>query len=99
MIIIFFRRSEVNRLSKLLSNVPEGGLLLIDAFIYNEAGGSRIIDQWEREGGGLYPPPSVQSMLRVNLINGIPVHIKHCIMLYFFLDVIHELPSRGLVKK
>ncbi|XP_075220007.1 AT hook containing transcription factor 1 homolog [Lycorma delicatula] len=88
------RRTELTKLSKLLSDVPEGGIYLIDALISNEANGECIINEWEREGGGLYPPPSVQSMLRINLINGIPVYVKHCITLYFLMDLIDELPKK-----
>lgn len=78
--------------------LPTGGLFMIDTVITHEAGGNKLTDQWEREGGGttlgLYPPPSVQSLLRTYLVRDIPLHIKHFIVSYFLQDVIHALQSQ-----
>lgn len=92
------RRVELHQLAKSLRHpAPTSGLLLIDAVIAQEAGGSKLTDQWEREGGGAtvgkYPPPSVQSLLRTYLVRGIPLHIKHFIVSYFLLDIIHVLSN------
>ncbi|KAL1116931.1 hypothetical protein AAG570_005400 [Ranatra chinensis] len=65
--------------------------LLIDSLMEEEAG-DRVGDQWEVEGGSeaarLYPPPSVQSLLRVCLMSGIAQSTKHDIIMYFLLDLV-----------
>lgn len=76
--------------------MPTEGLFLVDVMIAQEAG-SRLTEQWEREGGqvtaGKYPPPSVQSLLRTYLVRGVPPHVKHFIVGYFLLDVLHAVDA------
>lgn len=44
--------------------------------------------QWESDGGrGLYPPPSLQALLRTYLVEDIDIVHKHCLFIYVFLDL------------
>uniref|UniRef100_A0A1B6DYT2 ELYS beta-propeller domain-containing protein n=1 Tax=Clastoptera arizonana TaxID=38151 RepID=A0A1B6DYT2_9HEMI len=93
------RRVELEYIASHQKNeCPSSGLFFIDALINQECGSSHLTDQWELEGGattlGKYPPPSVQSLLRIYLIRGIPTLYKHYIVIYFILDVINHLDSK-----
>lgn len=95
----FHRRVELEHIaSSLKTKPPSSGLFFIDALIEQECGGSHLTNQWELEGGattlGKYPPPSVQSLLRIYLLRGIPTLYKHYVVLYFILDVINHLDSK-----
>jgi hypothetical protein len=69
-------------------------ILFIDGLVKRECDGNRLSSLWERDGGtGLYPPPSIQSLLRTYLLDGIPMHVKHCIVIYVFLDLAGLLES------
>ncbi|RZF46756.1 hypothetical protein LSTR_LSTR002619 [Laodelphax striatellus] len=88
------RREKMRQLSrKLLEVNPQlcvADLLLVDTLLKATPGGKRVISQWEAEGslvGGLYPPPSVQSILRIFLVRGVAAHFKHMLIYYFLLDV------------
>ncbi|XP_039290087.1 protein ELYS [Nilaparvata lugens] len=89
------RREKMRQLSrKLLEVNPQlclADLLVVDSLLKTTAGGRRIISQWEAEGsavGGLYPPPSLQSILRIFLVRGVATHFKHMLIYYFLLDVV-----------
>ncbi|KDR14054.1 Protein ELYS [Zootermopsis nevadensis] len=87
------RRAELQKLSR--SATDKMDILFIDGLVKRECDGDRLSSLWERDGGtGLYPPPSVQSLLRTYLLDGIPLHVKHCIVIYVFLDLAGLLESR-----
>uniref|UniRef100_A0A336LLA0 CSON013661 protein n=1 Tax=Culicoides sonorensis TaxID=179676 RepID=A0A336LLA0_CULSO len=51
-----------------------------------------IIELWKEHGGnGIYPPMSLQKMLRVLLIPDIPLKAKHILFAYLFMDINHVL--------
>lgn len=63
-------------------------LLFIDNLIDIECGGEALHAEWRDDGGnGLYPPPSLQALLRTYLIEDVDIEIKHCIFIYVFLDL------------
>ncbi|CAG4939096.1 unnamed protein product [Parnassius apollo] len=64
-------------------------LLYIDQLIDHEFGGKRIHEMWIKGGsecGGLYPPPSLYSLLRLYLLPDIAEEHKHSLVLYLLLD-------------
>lgn len=63
-------------------------LLFIDNLIISKCGAERLQKQWQEDGGsGLYPPPSLQSMLRSYLVQGSSISCKHSLVIYVFLDL------------
>ncbi|XP_037933001.1 protein ELYS homolog isoform X2 [Teleopsis dalmanni] len=63
-------------------------LLFIDAFIDHECKGNMLREHWlENNGNGLYPPTSIEYMLRLLLIPEIDFDKKCAILLYFLLDL------------
>lgn len=63
-------------------------ILYIDAFIEHECNVNELRDHWiECNGNGLYPPPSLQAMLRVMLISDISLETKYILLIYLFLDL------------
>lgn len=95
----FYRRAELHHVAASLKHrPPPSGLYLIDALIKEEGGGSRLTDQWEREGGsitlGMYPPPSIQSLSRIYLLSDVPMFVKHYIVIYFLMDLTNLLDSQ-----
>ncbi|KAI5644097.1 nuclear pore complex assembly domain-containing protein [Phthorimaea operculella] len=64
-------------------------LLYIDQLIEEEFGGDRIHQMWIRGGSetnGLYPPPSLYSLLRLYLLPDIAEEHKHSLVLYLLVD-------------
>ncbi|CAH0761016.1 unnamed protein product [Diatraea saccharalis] len=64
-------------------------LLYIDQLIENEFGGEKIHQMWIRGGSkcnGLYPPPSLYSLLRLYLLPDIAEEHKHSLVLYLLVD-------------
>lgn len=62
--------------------------LFIDTFIERECDSPQLRSEWKNGvGDGLYPPPSLQAMLRVLLIPGIPLENKYALFVYLFLDL------------
>lgn len=50
--------------------------------------------QWQEDGGaGLYPPPSLQSVLRTYLLDGPSLRHKHFLVAYVLLDLAHLMPD------
>lgn len=83
-----------NQLKECYSNneIPlDGGLYLIDYLIEREPNYSQLYQQWERENcqfsDGLYPPSTVQMLVRMYLMQSIPMDTKHYITMYFLLDL------------
>ncbi|XP_055842207.1 uncharacterized protein LOC129909201 [Episyrphus balteatus] len=63
-------------------------LLFIDSFLEHSFKGNTLRDSWQESGGdGLYPPTSVQAMLRIMLIPDVSFENKCALFLYFFLDL------------
>nr|CAD7587784.1 unnamed protein product [Timema genevievae] len=72
---------------------PGKDMLLIDGLVSHECGDSdRLSALWKLDGGsGLYPPPSVQSLLQTYLQTNTDMTVKHCIVIYVLLDLAFEL--------
>nr|CAD7440827.1 unnamed protein product [Timema bartmani] len=72
---------------------PGKDMLLIDGLVSHECGDSdRLSALWKLDGGsGLYPPPSVQSLLQTYLQPNTDMTVKHCIVIYVLLDLAFEL--------
>lgn len=63
-------------------------LLFIDNLVDLECNGKILRKQWESDcGNGLYPPPSLQALLRSYFIENIDIVHKHCLFIYVFLDL------------
>ncbi|XP_037808264.1 protein ELYS homolog [Lucilia sericata] len=63
-------------------------LLFIDSFIEHVCKGNILHEYWlENEGDGVYPPNSLEAMLRVMLVPDLEYENKCAILLYFFLDL------------
>ncbi|CAH0584101.1 unnamed protein product [Chrysodeixis includens] len=87
------RRLKLNRLQ---DNAPPDenesnkpcSLLYIDQLIEQEFGGERTHQLWIKGGSdtGLYPPPSLYSLLRLYLIPDIAEEHKHSLVLYLLVD-------------
>lgn len=63
--------------------------LYIDSFIDRECNASHLLrKEWSNGlGDGLYPPPSLQAMLRILLVPGISLENKYMLFVYLFLDL------------
>lgn len=71
-------------------NVKNGtsASLYIDQLLQNETNGSQLSELWQSDGGtGMYPPPSIQSLLAMYLQDGIDIQTKNSIVIYVFLDL------------
>ncbi|XP_026732678.1 protein ELYS isoform X2 [Trichoplusia ni] len=88
------RRLKLNRLQ---DNAPPDenesnkpcSLLYIDQLLEQEFGGERTYQMWINGGSecnGLYPPPSLYSLLRLYLIPDIAEEHKHSLVLYLLVD-------------
>ncbi|CAL1543685.1 unnamed protein product [Lymnaea stagnalis] len=77
------RRAEL----KNFNGVMEGfSLLLIDDLLTCQ--GQAIKNAWEALGGnGLYPPPSMQGIVNMYLIEDVSTEVKHAITLYLLQDL------------
>lgn len=63
-------------------------VLFIDSFIDHELNAKTLRDHWIESGGdGLYPPPSLQAILRLFLVPDVSFEKKCSLFLYFFLDL------------
>lgn len=63
-------------------------LLYIDAFLDQICGENDLKSQWENCGGtGLYPPRSIEAMLRVFLLPTLTYDQQCSLLWYFFLDL------------
>lgn len=63
-------------------------LLYIDSFIEHVCKGNTLREYWlENDGNGLYPPNSLEAMLRIMLVPDLDFDNKYAILLYFFLDL------------
>lgn len=46
-----------------------------------------------RDGGPVYPPPSLQALLRMYLLEDVPDHVKNMLLYYVMLDVQEFMPA------
>lgn len=62
--------------------------LFIDTFIEQECNPDAIKKLWKENGGnGLYPPSSIQTLLRTLLIPDISIENKYILFVYLFMDI------------
>ncbi|XP_052749995.1 protein ELYS isoform X2 [Galleria mellonella] len=85
------RRLKLNRLDNSAGEDNSNkscSLLYIDQLIEKEFGGERIHQMWRNGGSetGLYPPPSLYSLLRLYLLPDVPDEHKHSLVLYLLVD-------------
>lgn len=81
------RRAQLQLLSKEKFSSSDS-LLFIDNLITHKCGAEELQGQWQEDGGsGLYPPPSLQSLLRIYLIPNASICHKHSLVIYLFLDL------------
>ncbi|XP_073834708.1 AT hook containing transcription factor 1 homolog [Musca autumnalis] len=84
------KRSYFRKINDLNISKKSGScrLLYIDAFIDHSCKGNILHEYWsENDGDGLYPPNSLEAMLRVMLVPELDYENKYAILLYFFLDL------------
>lgn len=75
-------------------NIPSK-YLFIDMFIKNECGQDTLKELgMEINGNGIYPPSSLQAILRVLLLNDITFENKYVLLTYLFLDI-NSILSEG----
>lgn len=66
--------------------------LLIDRIVASVR--DSIGAHWKHAGGhSTYPPPNIQSLLSIYLLEGPSMEVKHLITSYFFLDLVSLLPD------
>jgi len=93
------RRRELVSLNPSL--IKNSDLLAIDGLILNTP---QVHELWKTNDNptGLYPPPSIYSLVSIYLDDSVSTEIKHQIMLYSLLDLISYLSDRqdqNLVEK
>ncbi|XP_066159044.1 protein ELYS isoform X2 [Euwallacea fornicatus] len=80
--------------------VEKDCLLFIDNMINNMAGAETLRQQWQEDGGsGLYPPPSLQSVLRTYLVDGPDLVTKHSLVTYILLDIAASVDEHNKIIK
>uniref|UniRef100_W8ARA9 Protein ELYS n=3 Tax=Ceratitis capitata TaxID=7213 RepID=W8ARA9_CERCA len=94
-----FERDNDNFISKKTGSCR---LLFVDALIAHECNSDALRECWLENGGnGLYPPPSIEAMLRVMLVPEVEFESKCAILLYFFLDLhmtMDDQTHKGIVE-
>ncbi|XP_013172174.1 PREDICTED: uncharacterized protein LOC106121195 isoform X1 [Papilio xuthus] len=104
------RRLKLHRLQENAPQEAEAGhrscsLLYIDQLIEHEFGGQRTHDMWMKGGSdcrGLYPPPSLYSLLRLYLLPDVAEEHKHSLVLYLLLDyctVYDEIRYEAVIRR
>ncbi|XP_026681685.1 protein ELYS isoform X3 [Diaphorina citri] len=91
------RRTELSNLSaQSLLELPPSGLYMIDSLALNltQARAPLLREQWGVGGEDcpLYPPPSLQALLRMYLLEEVPAHVKDMLLYYVKLDIQHYMP-------
>lgn len=85
------QRMKLSVLDENRSSSPSA-FIYIDMFIEHSCDMQAITDLWKEQGGcGLYPPVSLQKLLRVLLIPDIPIEAKQVLFVYLFMDINHVL--------
>ena len=80
-----------HRLSLQNEGEYQTNLVFIDEFIRRECSEEKLRENW----CGIYPPKSLQAMLRTLLISEISVENKHVILLYVFMDITKVLSEES----
>ncbi|KAJ8920901.1 hypothetical protein NQ315_015694 [Exocentrus adspersus] len=81
------KRAQLQMLTK-ETFISSDSLLFIDNLVSHKCGAELLQKQWQDDGGsGLYPPPSLQSLLRTYLVEGADISHKHSLIIYVFLDL------------
>ncbi|XP_068618212.1 protein ELYS isoform X2 [Battus philenor] len=104
------RRLKLHRLQENAPQDEDAGhrsctLLYIDQLLEHEFGGQRIHEMWIKGGseiGGVYPPPSLYSLLRLYLLPDIAEEHKHSLVLYLLLDysmVYDEIRYEAVIRR
>ncbi|KAJ6632813.1 Protein ELYS like [Pseudolycoriella hygida] len=63
-------------------------VLYIDSFIEHECNSAVLRSEWRKGfGDGLYPPASLQAMLRTLLVPDVPTERKYMLFVYLFMDL------------
>ncbi|XP_069118568.1 protein ELYS-like isoform X2 [Argopecten irradians] len=79
--------SKRQELHKLHSDLGDTDLLMIDGLLSHMGPGVRNL--WSREGGeGVYPPPSLNALLSIYLLDDMDLMAKHSVVLYLLMDLI-----------
>ncbi|XP_030746722.1 protein ELYS isoform X2 [Sitophilus oryzae] len=79
--------------------VEKDCLLYIDNLI-NNSGSTVLRQQWQEDGGGgLYPAPSLQSVLRTYLLEGPDILFKHSLVTYTLLDIATTVDENNKIVK
>ncbi|XP_050304402.1 protein ELYS isoform X2 [Anthonomus grandis grandis] len=80
--------------------VEQDCLLFIDNMINYRGCAEVLRQQWQEDGGsGLYPPPSLQSVLRTYLLDGADLDFKHSLVTYVLLDIAKTLDQDDKIIK
>ncbi|XP_064329837.1 protein ELYS-like, partial [Phalacrocorax carbo] len=84
-------RQQLERLSR---GKRDSDCLMIDGMVSQL--GDRVEKLWQRDEGGTgkYPPPSLQALLELYLLEGIEESHKHAITIYLLLDITHPFPNK-----
>ncbi|XP_064329866.1 protein ELYS-like, partial [Phalacrocorax carbo] len=84
-------RQQLERLSR---GKWDSDCLMIDGMVSQL--GDRVEEMWQREEGGTgkYPPPSLQALLELYLLEGVEESHKHAITIYLLLDITHPFPNK-----
>ncbi|XP_064329845.1 protein ELYS-like [Phalacrocorax carbo] len=84
-------RQQLERLSR---GKWDSDCLMIDGMVSQL--GDQVEEMWRREEGGTgkYPPPSLQALLELYLLEGVEESHKHAITIYLLLDITHPFPNK-----
>ncbi|XP_064329818.1 protein ELYS-like, partial [Phalacrocorax carbo] len=84
-------RQQLERLSR---GKRDSDCLMVDGMVSQL--GDRVEEMWRREEGGTgkYPPPSLQALLELYLLEGVEESHKHAITIYLLLDIMHPFPNK-----
>ncbi|GFR79793.1 protein ELYS-like, partial [Elysia marginata] len=83
------RRAELSTKKGIIDGTS---LLLVDSLVDSQ--GPYIREVWQNLGGdGNYPPPSMQAMMNMYLIEEVSLEVKNAIMLYFLQNLAMLDPS------
>uniref|UniRef100_A0A8D8QSF5 Protein ELYS n=1 Tax=Cacopsylla melanoneura TaxID=428564 RepID=A0A8D8QSF5_9HEMI len=86
------RRKDLSNLSSAcrLSSSSCRALYMVDNLVSYLAPQGGPAAPW---GNTPYPPPSIQTLLRITLLEDVPLHVKDMLLYYVLLDVQHFMPS------
>lgn len=74
--------------AQLLNSKRSCRIMYIDSLIERKCNPACLRSEWRKDAGdGLYPPPSLQAMLRTLLVPGVDVELKYTLFVYLFLDL------------